>query len=89
MKKSYITIIALSALLFSCGPDPELVASGVSHTCAIKDLQKKLEEDPTNEELQRDLKNRAEYLESVINTADEGDRAALEDAIKEASKNCN
>lgn len=81
-------MVALCAFMFSCGPDQDLVNSGVIHSCKIKELEKQLEEDPTNEELQSELKSTEGFLESVINSAKEGGRAELEEAIEQGAENC-
>ena len=89
MKSNYLTLFALlSILLFSCGPDSELVASGVHHSCALKEITAKVKSDPTNPELLEQLKEKANLLQAVIETADEGSREALRKAIQDGSKDC-
>ena len=79
-------IVALFALLMlaACGPDRELVASGKAHRCEIQALQARLQANPQDQAAQAQLTERRELLQAVVETADQGDRAALEAAIQRA-----
>jgi len=78
-------LVAVCALLVvGCGPDSDLVASGKNHKCKLEALSKKLKADPTDAKVQAELKTTSEYLQAVIETADEGKRAALQGAIDKA-----
>jgi len=78
-------VLAFCALLaVGCGPDSELVANGKIHKCKLVELAKKLEAEPANTQVQKEIKETNEFLQAVISTADEGKRAALEEAINKA-----
>lgn len=89
MKKIIFSFAAFALLLISCGPDSELVASGKSHSCKIRELSKQLEADPGNPEIMEEIARYSRYLKIVIESAGEGGQAELEEAIIEASKNCD
>lgn len=89
MKKKFLPVWTLLCLgLLACGPDSDLVASGVHHTCAIKELQTKMAADPMNEELKNEFTRTVGFLESVIKSADEADREELRKAIQDGSQSC-
>ena len=82
-------ILPFVVLLGACGPDSELVASGKAHACNLKKAAAELEKGPENADLQKKVKEHADLLKAVIDTADEGKRADLEAAIKAAvEKGC-
>lgn len=80
--------ILLISLISSCGPDSDLVASGILHQCDINQFEKQLESDPNNEELHKQLKEKVEILKITIENEDEGNREALKEAIEEGTKDC-
>lgn len=88
MKKIILSLSVIAFSFTSCGPDSILVESGKIHSCKIRELSEKLKADPDNAELKEEILETGRYLESVIETAEEGDRAALQEAIVEASKDC-
>jgi hypothetical protein len=85
-----ILVISIALLLLgACGPDSELVASGKAHSCQIRAAQARLQANPQDVAAQNELRERAALLRTVIDTADPGDRAALEAAIQTAvSEGC-
>ena len=89
--KFICTMIAICALLVvGCGPDPDLVASGKIHSCKLAEATVQLQADPTNAALQKEVNDRASFLQTVVETADEGSRAALQEAITAAvAEGCN
>jgi len=88
MKKPLFAAFVLAIFMTSCGPDSILVESGKTHSCKLKELQEKMDADPSNVELQNEFKETTQLLNAVIETADEGDQEALKNAIIEASKDC-
>lgn len=85
-----LAVVALCAFMFAgCGPDAELVASGKAHKCKLLELAKKVQAEPTNTEVQAQIKTTTEDYMAVVETAEEGKRADLEAAINEAvAKGC-
>ncbi len=89
MKALGAVLAACVLLAVGCGPDSELVASGKIHKCKLADLATKLQAEPGNVKIQAEIKTVSDDLQAVINTADEGKRAELEQAINEAfAKGC-
>ncbi|GEM_PF-1952855 len=84
--RKLLSVLAIVGLFIStgCGPDSELVASGKNHKCKAAELTKKLEADPNNAALKKELLETAEFLKSVIDSAPQGDRAKLAEAIDKA-----
>jgi len=90
MKKIvFCSLAALTLSAVSCGLDPDLIASGKENSCKVKEITKQLEADPGNPELQTELERYSSYLEINIENAGEGNKAAMQEAIKEASKDCD
>lgn len=78
------TAVLLTPLLtLGCGPDRDLVASGVIHRCEMERISNELEANPGDEELQRELTERGELFETVIGSEDEGKQGALRERISE------
>ena len=78
---SFVVLLSLSA----CGPDAELVASGKAHVCALQELQARAQANPGDPGLAGQMAQRADFLEAVINSAPEGSRSALQEAINAAA----
>jgi len=82
------TLFALCTLA-ACGPDPDLVASGKAHSCRVQKATKQLAERPDDDALAAEVREATELLQTVIDTADQGDRAELGKAIAaEVAKGC-
>jgi len=75
-------------ILTSCGPDSDLVANGIIHQCDIIKLERQLEEDPNNVDVQKQLIEKIDLLEITIENEDEGKRDDLKKAILEGTKDC-
>lgn len=84
MKIVSLLLAVASLSLVGCGPDSDLVASGKNHACTLAALTVQLEAEPKNEELQAQVQESAAFLQSVVESAGEGDRADLEAAIRDA-----
>jgi len=89
--KTFTLIFCVCLTLSACGPDSGLVANGKIHSCDMIALQALLQANPTDTDLQEQLLRKREFLNAVIETSDEGDRAALEEAIQAAvlSEGCD
>jgi predicted lipid-binding transport protein (Tim44 family) len=70
--------------LLGCGPDADLVASGKAHSCRLQNATRELADKPGDAALAADVKEATELLQTVIDSADEGERAALGKAIAAA-----
>jgi hypothetical protein len=92
MKRYLVLLPALSivSLLAACGPDAELVKSGKIHTCNMQKANEGLKEKPDDADLAAQAKEASELLDTVIETAPEGQREALKAAIAQAvAKGCD
>ncbi len=76
----FFSLLATAA----CGPDPILVESGKTHSCNQMKASKALAAKPGDADLAKQVKEHADRLRLVIETADEGKRAALQAAIAKA-----
>lgn len=88
MKRLFGTFLTAAVLMIplltvGCGPDADLVRSGVAHRCEMDRINAELNEDMHNEELLRELAERGELFEAVIGSEDEGKQAALRERIQE------
>lgn len=78
-----VVLTTLGSALAACGPDRELVANGVVHQCELQRLEAAVAADPANAALQAELSDRAALLVAVIESAPDGQRAALSERITE------
>lgn len=86
MKTMITALGVLTLLLASCsGIDGDLLQSGINHKCDIAKYRLMVANDPENEELKAQLTDALANLETVIQSAPVGDRAALEAAIEEGA----
>ena len=77
----FTCVVVMAWFAGGCGPDAELVANGVIHQCELKRIEAELANDPANAALLAEQLDRAALFASVIETAPEGQRAALTEAI--------
>lgn len=82
-------VLALLSLA-ACGPDAELVASGKAHSCRLQKATRQLVKTPTNDALITEVRESTVFLQSVIDSAGDGNRAELGKAIAGAvAKGCD
>ena len=72
--------------LVACGPDADLVRSGKAHQCTLSKLKAQLAEKPQDPKIQEEIKSTTGLYETVIQSAGEGKKEALEKAIAAAVK---
>ena len=91
MKKSVLVLsaVVIGLAFTSCGPDSELVASGKVHSCKLKELAEKMKTDPDNAELQEEFIQTGKFLQTVVESAGEGNEEAMREAINAAAENCD
>lgn len=83
MQHVYALLILLvaAALVVGCGADEELVNSAKSHVGNIQEIAEKLEADPGNADLKKQLSEYVQYYKTVIKSAGEGNASSTEDAV--------
>ena len=67
-------------------PDADLVRSGKAHQCTLSKLKAQLADKPQDPKIQEEIKSTTGLYETVIQSAGEGKKEALEKAIAAAVK---